>query len=183
MSQHDDRKSSGAPRGARPASARQLWGGVLAAGLLAALVAGGAILSVPLVSAASGWWARSGHWGHHGEFDPERARERAEFAAGWVLRLVDASEEQEQRVSAILGESVDDLVPLSERHRQNRAALMAELARPRIDRGAIEEIRAAELELADVASRKLVETFADIAEVLTPEQRAELIELAERFHR
>ena len=48
---------------------------------------------------------------------------------------------------------------------------------------AIDAIRQAELELAEEASSRLVAAFADVAEVLTPEQRAELIELAERFHR
>jgi Spy/CpxP family protein refolding chaperone len=31
-------------------------------------------------------------------------------------------------------------------------------------------------------SRRIVEALADIAEVLAPEQRVELVELAERFH-
>jgi Spy/CpxP family protein refolding chaperone len=180
MDQHDDRNNGS---NARPASRGGLWGGVVAASLLAALLACGAILSVPLVSAASGWWARSGHWGHHGhgQFDAETARERAEFAASWVLRWVDASDEQETQVRAIITASVEELVPLSERHRQNREAFIAELSRPTIDREAIEAIRAAELELAEEASSQLVAAFADIAEVLTPEQRAELIALAERF--
>jgi Spy/CpxP family protein refolding chaperone len=181
MTQRDDRKPGS---DARPASRGGLGGGLLAAGLLAALLAAGAVVSVPLVSAASGWWARSGHWGHHrhAEFDPEAARERAEFAASWVLRWVDASEEQQERVRAIIAGSVEDLKPLSLRHRRNREAFLVELARPTIDREAIESIRAAELELAELASSRLVEAFTDIAEVLTPEQRAELIELAERFH-
>jgi Spy/CpxP family protein refolding chaperone len=39
------------------------------------------------------------------------------------------------------------------------------------------------LQLADVASSRLVEAIADAAEVLTPEQRAKLGELAARWHR
>jgi Spy/CpxP family protein refolding chaperone len=39
------------------------------------------------------------------------------------------------------------------------------------------------LHLADEASSRLVEAIADAAEVLTPEQRAKLAELATRWHR
>ena len=182
MDQREPRKSGSTPG---PESRGDLLGGVVAAGLLAALLACAAIVSVPLASAASGWWGRSGHWGHHGhgEFDPEAARARAEFAASWVLEWVDATEEQEAQVRAIIAESVDDLAPLTERHRSNRDAFVAAFSQPTIDREAIDAIRQAELELAEEASSRLVAAFADVAEVLTPEQRAELIELAERFHR
>jgi Spy/CpxP family protein refolding chaperone len=40
-----------------------------------------------------------------------------------------------------------------------------------------------ELQLADVASSRLVEAMVDAAEVLTPEQRAKLADLAARWHR
>ena len=57
------------------------------------------------------------------------------------------------------------------------------LGQETIDRGALESLRVQELELAEQASRTLVAGIADVAESLTPAQRAELLELASRFHR
>ena len=166
----------------RSPSSRSLLGGYVAALLLAALLAAAAIVSTPLVSAAAGWWRSShGQFGSHHGHDPERVREHAELAISFLLDRVDATEEQEARVLAIVAESIDGVFELAEQHRENRSALVDELAGTSIDRDALEAIRRSELELADVASRRLTETLADVAEVLTPEQRGELIELAQRF--
>jgi Spy/CpxP family protein refolding chaperone len=103
-------------------------------------------------------------------------------AVRFALRGVGASEEQQQRVSAIATTAVDDLRPLHERHRQNREAFHAALVKPTVDRQALEELRKAEVQLADEAATRIVRAMADAAEVLTPEQRAQLASFAERMH-
>ena len=47
----------------------------------------------------------------------------------------------------------------------------------------LEDLRRAELQLAESASQRIVTALADVADVLTPEQRAELVKMAERFQR
>jgi Spy/CpxP family protein refolding chaperone len=49
-----------------------------------------------------------------------------------------------------------------------------------IDRGAIEALRAEHLQLAERASRRFAQVLADMAEVLTPEQRKDLAGRMER---
>jgi Spy/CpxP family protein refolding chaperone len=84
-------------------------------------------------------------------------------------------------VNAIVAGAVDDLFKLRDQHQANRAALHTELmGAATIDRAALEETRKSEMALADQASKRLVQALADIAEVLTPEQRQAL---AERIHR
>lgn len=68
-------------------------------------------------------------------------------------------------------------------HYQYLRTLHEALAQPTINRNTLGEIRCAELQLADMASNRLVEAMADAAEVLTLEQRATLAELATHWHR
>ena len=110
-------------------------------------------------------------------------QEHVQIGVKWALRSVDASEEQQQRVSAILAAGLQEATKLKERHQENREAFAAGLAGASVDRAALEEARKAELALAEEASQVLVKTLADAAEVLTPDQRKALLEHAHRFRR
>lgn len=123
-----------------------------------------------------------GHHGHRFFSDPEAAKERAGLAADWVMKTVNGSEDQRQQARRITDRVVDELQPLAGRHRGHREAIARELAKPRFDREELERLRQEELKLADEASRTVVGALADLAEVLKPEQRAELMEWAARFH-
>ena len=150
---------------------RKLGIGIAAAGLVAAMMAG-----------CGSRHGRHGHWGHHHGHDPEVAKEHAEDAAEWMLDKVDATDEQQERAKAIITASVDDFVGLAEKHRAQRDAFIDAFSQPAIDREELEKIRQTEMQLADAASARLVTALADVAEVLTPEQRQELLEYARRFH-
>jgi Spy/CpxP family protein refolding chaperone len=160
------------------------WSGLLF-GVLGASLLAGIIVSTTTVSAAGRWLAASSHQGFQraGLHDPEKAKERAGFALELLLGSVDATDVQTDEVKAIVGGSIDALLPLAEEHRIHRDALHTELSKETLDRVAIEEIRQAELALADQASQLMVNAMLDAADVLTAEQRNELIELASRFHR
>jgi len=113
---------------------------------------------------------------------PEAAKEHIQVAAKWALRDVDASEQQQERVSAIAADAVDDLFRLRQRHLENREAFHAQLGGASVDRAALEEIRKSEMALADEASKRFVRAVADMADVLTPEQRRALMEKLARRH-
>jgi len=158
-------------------SRRGYWmTGVAVAALLAATVA------VPAVMAHRGFGGGGRHGFGHGLQDPEQARERAAFAIEWAFRAVDGTEAQRQEARVVADRVIDELAPIASRHRDNREAMVRELVRPQVDRAALESLREQELLLADEASRVAVAAVADLAEVLTPEQRAELVSLAHRFH-
>ena len=171
------------PIGDHQARRRVFWLSVLAAGLTAALASAIAIGAAGEARAMRGLFGH-GHGGHGGGADGiEHAREHAELAAEWLLRSVDASEQQQARVREIVDASVEALAPLAEQHRAHHEALAELLGAERIDRAALEGLRAQELALAEQASRTLTASLADLAETLTAAQRAELLELASRFHR
>jgi Spy/CpxP family protein refolding chaperone len=62
-------------------------------------------------------------------------------------------------------------MPLREKVRDARRQGMALLTAPSIDRGAIEQLRVEQITAADDASKRFVRALADVADVLTPEQR------------
>jgi Spy/CpxP family protein refolding chaperone len=151
--------------------------GILGATGLAALVAARPI-------AASGVFGghRFGGWGHH-RMNPEAIREHLDVGVKWALRDVNATEEQQQKISAIAGGALTEITSLRDRHLANKEALHAQLSGASIDRGELEKIRQSQLALADEASRTLVAALADAAAVLTPEQRKALAEKHAARHR
>jgi Spy/CpxP family protein refolding chaperone len=109
-------------------------------------------------------------------------RERIEFVTDWVMHRINASEEQQQRVKTTVQGAMNDLLPLREQHQAQHQALIEALKQPTVERQTLEELRLAKLQLAETASSRFVDAIVDIAAVLTPEQRAELVGLAARFH-
>ncbi len=155
---------------------------IMALTLLGLGAAGGALTTVAVDANAHG----GGHHGfrmhgHRHAANAAEAAERVQHVAAWALGSVDATDEQRERVDAILAGAVNDLFPMRAEHREHRRDLIAELARPRLDRDGLERVRAAELMLAEKATTRMLDAVVAIAEVLDPEQRQQLVErFAER---
>jgi periplasmic protein CpxP/Spy len=164
-------------------SRRRFW---LGGGVLAGLAA--------LVAVAPRAWAFRGLAGHgfggHGRHvfvsqmlkDPAAAKEHAGMAVEWALRGVNATDEQKQQAKHITDRLIEQIGPVAEKHREHREAIVRELAKPQIDREALERLRREEIALADEASKLALDSIADLGEVLTPEQRGDLVAFAHRFH-
>ena len=125
-----------------------------------------------------GW--RDGHrfGGFGGSFLTPGRIERMVARLGWA---VDASSEQKQKLTAILQRAGDDLRPLRERRMEARGQAREILTAPTIDRAKVETLRTDVMKLADQASQRITSALAEAAEVLTPEQRADLARRLERF--
>ena len=155
--------------------------------LIVGAAAVGGLLMASYAAAAAGWFGgwRHGHsrgeCGEHG-FDAERARDHAGFATDWMLRHIDASKEQEESIEGIVSSLIGEVGGLVEPHREGREDFLAWLADQEIDRSRLEDLRQRQIAMADSASRLLADAIADIAEVLTPEQRAELLEDVQNHH-
>jgi periplasmic protein CpxP/Spy len=166
---------------------RTFW---LGGGALAGLAALGA--AMPRAMAFHGLSGLHGSFGHSGPGrhgmalamlkDPQAAKEHAGMAVEWALRGVSGTDEQKQQARRITDALVDGLVPLAQEHHDHHAAIVRELQKPQLDRAAIERLRQQELELADRASKLALGSIEDFAEVLTPEQRADLVAFARRMH-
>ncbi len=98
-----------------------------------------------------------------------------------ALDAVDATAEQEDRIWAIIDDTRAELRPVMREFRDTRETVMQLMAAPTIDRAAAETLRAERIAAIDEASKKVTAAMLDAAEVLTPEQRAEIAKhLAER---
>lgn len=152
--------------------------GLLAGGLAGSLLGGGAAFA---------------HQGGHPHFwkagcrnraamrDPGVMRERADYMVERTLSRIDATPDQREQVKTIVRSAIDDLLALREQHQANRKAMVAALTQPEVDRNELERIRSAEVDLVNQGSKRIVTALADSAQILDPEQRAQLAEMASRW--
>jgi Spy/CpxP family protein refolding chaperone len=120
-----------------------------------------------------------GGFGGDRMFFPGRI-ERGVERLGWIT---DASTEQKQKINAITQKAADDIFELRNKHLEARKQVIALLAAPAIDRPKLEALRADQMKLAEAATKRVTDAVADIAEVLTPAQRADLANRLERWQR
>jgi Spy/CpxP family protein refolding chaperone len=153
--------------------------GALTGGLLGSLLAGTLSVYAQTFQGFGGWfhgghgYCRARHVGSH---DPAVVGERVVWATDRMLSRIDASEAQRQQIQTVVQAAVSDLLHVRDQHHKNRQAWLDALGQSSIDRKVLDDLRQVELQLADTASSRLVQAMADIADILTPAQRQELIE-------
>ena len=108
---------------------------------------------------------------------------RVERGVDRALWFVDASSEQRQKIRDIVEKTADDLFALREKHVEGRKQIAATLGAATIDRAKLDGLRTEQLALADTASKRITQSLADVAEVLTPTQRADLYRWFDRWQR
>jgi len=123
-----------------------------------------------------GTQAQAHGWGRRHHLDPQELARRLDWRISRLIKDVGGTPEQKDRLVAIWTAALAELRPLREQMRQARRAGLELLAVPVIDRRALEQLRATQMQIADAKSRRTVQAMADAAEVLTPEQRAKVAE-------
>ncbi len=125
-----------------------------------------------------------GHGGHHKGFaelsDADIKAQIVRIVKHAAIEI-DATAEQQEKITALLVAVAKDLKPL---HGEMRAAgqkIHAMLLAETIDRTALEKLRAERLAEAERISKDLVGALADVAEILSPEQRKLLDERIAEF--
>ncbi len=151
-------------------------------GFLSGIVLGA--VTAALLTVSIGAFAQSGfrdglRWGGS---EPELRAEHVEFVLDVALNRIDATGEQRLEVTAIVQGLVADMQAVAQQRDSAHDAIREILLQPSVDRAALEQLRANGILQADTASQRLAQAVADVADVLTPEQRIELMELR-RFRR
>ena len=101
---------------------------------------------------------------------------------GQVLDDIDATAEQEDKLWDIIDKTRSEMRPAFREFRETREEIAGILGAPTIDRAALEKLRSERIATIDATSKRMTEALANAAEVLTPEQRAKLIERFKEMH-
>jgi len=125
-------------------------------------------------------WHRAGFMG--ATSDPARLDAHLDRALKHLYVEIDATDAQKQQLAPIVKAAAQDLLPLRARMHDARRQAVELLSQPHVDRAALEALRADKLKLAENASQRLTQALADVADVLTPEQRQQLAERINRRH-
>jgi len=118
------------------------------------------------------------------QMDPEIFNRRLEAMIAYRLADIDATPEQKSRIAAIMKGAANDLQSVRAQLRELRRQSLQLLSAATIDRNQLEALRVQQSQLRETVSRRMLQAFADAAEVLTPDQRARLAErMQRRFER
>jgi periplasmic protein CpxP/Spy len=150
---------------------------------IAAVVAGLASsigLTAFALGGPHGGWHRGGFMG--APLDPAMVDARLDHMLRHVYVEIDATDAQKQQLAPIVKGAAQDLLPLHGKMHDARRQAVELLSRESIDRGALETLRADQLQLVEAASKRLTQALADVADVLTPEQRKQLAEHIGHWH-
>jgi Spy/CpxP family protein refolding chaperone len=139
------------------------------------LIAGGvAVLALAGIGAAGAMGGGEAMGRHVMEAGMKHGGHFAGRGLSRALDAVDATAEQEDRIWAIIDDTRAELRPMMREFRDTRESVVELLSAGTIDRTAAETLRAERVAAIDEASKKMTAAVLDAAEVLTPEQRAEL---------
>ena len=125
----------------------------------------------PMAQGGPGMGGKMGHCGpgKHGERGMQR-----------MLAKAGVSPEQREKMRALQKQSWEKARPEMMQMRQLMQQRMKLLAAPTIDRGALEALRDKQMALANQLSRDRTQTQYEMAQILTPEQRAKLYAMMEQ---
>jgi Spy/CpxP family protein refolding chaperone len=124
-----------------------------------------------------------GPGGRHGHLSPERMERMIDRRLDGMLDRIDATADQRTRIKGTVARLKPEIKGLHEEkaklHEAGRKALEAST----LDPGEIERVRREAIKLADRGSSVMTRALVEVAGVLTPEQRKELLEHFQGHHR
>jgi Spy/CpxP family protein refolding chaperone len=161
---------------------RKLWHRALLVGGVALLIAAIAYVVTPAHAGPHGFFGgrdchRAGAFGgprDAGPPDAKAMRYRAMYMAERALDEIDATDDQRKAVLAIVARTADDLGALHDDRDELRGQFMEALRAPTVDRAALEQLRSRKLAMIESSSERLVQAIANIADVLSADQRQKL---------
>lgn len=100
----------------------------------------------------------------------------SERRLNYILDAIKATPEQSEKIKAIVQKARDDIRSKREGFMDARDKMAEVLGAATINRAAAETIRTERIQVVDEVSKTLMTAMLDAAEVLTPEQRAQMLQ-------
>jgi periplasmic protein CpxP/Spy len=141
--------------------------------LLSGVMAAGIVIGAAGLAGAAMVGDHMG-WRHHGP-----RLERIQSFVRMSLDSVAATSDQEAKVHDIVASAFTDLTPKPEDRVAMRKQALDILRAPTVDKAALEKLRTDYVAHADARSKRFMDMVVQIADVLTPDQRAKLAERAD----
>jgi Spy/CpxP family protein refolding chaperone len=113
---------------------------------------------------------------------PEQHKAFMEKRLDRMLDNVKATDSQRTAIKAIFERTFTDLQPIHQSHQRLPEDMIKALTANTVDRTAIEKLRTQATALIEQGSQVLTKSLADVAEVLTPDQRRTLAKFIEEHH-
>ena len=95
---------------------------------------------------------------------------------------IDATPAQQAQIGPLVQQAVTDLLPLRTQLQAGHTQFVQALTQSTIDRNGMETARESQLQLADQASKRIVQLLGDVGNVLTPAQRQSLATHLQQLH-
>jgi periplasmic protein CpxP/Spy len=166
--------ASPAPSPRRPLFSRQ----TVFAFLAGAALAGG----VGAAAAAMGAGGCHGGMMMSGTQSPADVSAHVDHVLKHLYVEIDATDAQKAKIGPLVQQAVTDLLPLHSQLQAAHTQAVQGLTQPTVDRAALEAARESNLQLADQASKRIVQLLGDVGDVLTPAQRTALANHLGQLH-
>ena len=130
-------------------------------------------------------WSRGHHrrggFGRLSEMSDAEIEKKITRAVKHVSIEIDATPDQEAKITTLITAVAKDMKPMSGNMRAAGKQVHELLLKDAIDRNALEKLRAERLAEIDTMSKNITNALADVAEVLTIDQRKTLDKRIEQF--
>jgi len=147
-----------------------------------ALVIAGATLVGGVAALANGTGMCGWHHGMSGTHSAADVNAHVDHMLKHLYVEIDATDAQQAQITPLVKQAVNDLLPLHTQLQAAHTQAIQGLTASPVDRAALEASRVAHLQLADQASKRLVQLMADVSDVLTPAQRSAFAAHLKQMH-
>jgi len=148
--------------------------------VFAFLAGAGLVGGIGAAAAANSW--HHGMMMMHGTESPEDMAAHIDHVLKHLYVEIDATDAQKAKIGPLVQQAASDLLPLHTQFQAAHVQVVQGLTQPTVDRAALEAAREAHLQLADQASKRIVQLLGDVGDVLTPTQRNALATHLEQLH-
>jgi protein CpxP len=155
----------------------QLFSRMTLAVMVAAATLIGGVTAMAHGTGACGW--------HHGMMSGHSEADVSAHVDKVLKHLyveIDATDAQKAQITPLVKQAMNDLLPLHAQLQAAHTQAIQGLTVSPVDRTALEAARVAHLQLADQASKRLVQLIADVSDLLTPAQRDALAAHLKQMH-